>query len=88
MMMEPMGRHEFNGRHAYRTADPKEGPARCGNCRHYMPGERTFAKGCGLMLQCMMTHGEIKVAKGKSVCNLWQERQERKMNFAESSCQA
>jgi hypothetical protein len=74
-MLGAMKRSEFNEKHKYRVGATKGSENHCGNCRHYLTGQRTLAVGCGLMLQYMMTHGEIVVNRMRGVCDLWQEVQ-------------
>jgi hypothetical protein len=63
-----MRRSEFNKKFSFRLVG-KGSAERCGNCRHYLPGVRTLAVGCGLMLGYMMSHGEIRVSRSRGVCD-------------------
>jgi hypothetical protein len=76
MMMEKMSRSAFNARYHYRFTDAKDKEV-CGSCRHYSTGKRALVSGCGLMLECFMTHGEIAVNKRRCICDLWQEGENR-----------
>jgi hypothetical protein len=76
MLMEKMNRSAFNTRYHYRFVDAKDKEV-CGNCRHYWEKNKLLTTGCGLMLECFMTHRQITVSKRRCVCDLWQEGKNR-----------